>query len=110
MKASTYDYVASPYSHSSPLIREERYICACHYIADCLKRGEWVYSPIVHCHEIAKTWEMPKDADFWHSYNVAMLSGAARLRVLRLDGWDVSDGVKREIEVASKLGIPYILI
>lgn len=106
----TYDYVASPYSHESPLIREERYLRVSHYVALCLRGKEWVYSPIVHCHELAKTWDMPKDAGFWLAYNRAMLANARRLRILRLDGWHQSKGVMEETDFAIHNRIPYIYV
>lgn len=103
-------YVASPYYHEAPLVREERYLHASHYIMNCLKNGEPVFSPIVHCHELAKIWGLPKDRDFWRSYNYAMLERALGLRVLRLNGWQSSAGVKEEIADAERLNIPVSFI
>jgi len=110
MSQPTYDYVASPYTHESELIREERYLRVSFYVVQCLSRGDWVYSPIVHCHELAKTWSFPKDAGFWHGYNRAMLTHAANLRVLRLDGWKESEGIKGEIKLADHQKIRVIYV
>lgn len=108
--ARYYDYIASPYSHPEPLVREERYLRASYYLMQCLRNCEWAYSPIVHCHELAKIWDLPKDAAFWEEYNFVMLRGAKRVKVLRLDGWEKSIGVRDERAEAERLGIPVILV
>jgi len=105
-QTSAYVYIASPYSHPEALIREERYLRASFYLMQKLKRREWAYSPIVHCHELAKIWGMPGDAKFWEEYDFAMIRGARAIEVLRLDGWQESVGVKAEIEYATSIGVP----
>lgn len=105
-----YVYIASPYSHPEPLIREERYLRTSYYLMQCLRKGKWAYSPIVHCHELAKIWSMGKDAKTWKLYNFAMLSGAHTLEILRLDGWQHSSGIKDEYAEAERLNIPIIYV
>jgi hypothetical protein len=100
-----YDYIGSPYSHPEALIREERFIHAAYYLMQKLKRREWAYSPIVHCHQLSQIWGMPTDAEFWRDYDFAMLAHARKFEVLRLDGWDQSLGLKGEIEEATRLNI-----
>ena len=101
-------YLASPYSHKDPFIREERYLRACKVLSDLLAQGEWVYSPIVHCHEFAKIVYRDGVPIFahWKQFDLHMLSLAEALLVLRIEGWDTSVGVKSEIEEANRLGIP----
>jgi hypothetical protein len=99
-------YLASPYTSGDSSIMEERAVLAAKFTADSLRDGHHIYSPIVHCHELAKHHELPKDFTFWRNYNFAMLSKASALWVLTLDGWDVSIGVLEEIELATKLSIP----
>lgn len=105
-----YDYIGSPYSHPEPLVREERFIRTSFYLMQCLRDCQWAYSPIVHCHDMAKTWDLPKDANFWREYNFAMLRGAKRLKVLRLDGWQQSIGLTDERAEAERLGLPILLV
>lgn len=103
-----FDYLASPYTHASPLEREHRYLAAAHALRQFLEAKIWIYSPIVHCHELAKVYIMPKEASFWKEYNFAMIRAGRRLRILRLPGWDNSVGVKEEIAYAIQLGKPLI--
>jgi len=43
---------------------------------------------------------MPPEFKFWETYNLAMLSAAKELWVLKLDGWQDSKGVMAEIDAA----------
>ncbi len=104
-------YLASPYSNHHATIREERYerVCAvaAHLMAD---KYEVVYSPIVHCHEIAQKHSLPKDFPFWRKINFGMLAKASKIFVLTLDGWEESVGVRAELDLAFSLSIPRFLI
>ena len=105
-----YDYIASPYSHPLALIREERYLHVSYYLKQCLEKREWAYSPIVHCHELAKTWDLPKDAGFWEEYNFVMLRNATRMKILRLEGWEESVGIRAELAEAQRIHLPVIYV
>lgn len=100
-----YLYLASPYSDPDPMVRERRYLAAAEALQTLLQNRLWTYSPIVHCHEVAKIWDLPRDAKFWQDYNHAMLEGSRGLFVLRLPGWDKSLGVKDEIKHAREFGL-----
>lgn len=97
-------YIASPYTHKDPWIREERYLRASRVLTQYLRDKRWAYSPIVHCHELAKVDALPHDAEFWREYDFAMLATAAELHVLRIEGWEDSLGVRAEIDEATRLG------
>jgi len=99
-------YLASPYSHPDPFVREDRYLRAAQATTHLLKKGEWVYSPIVHCHELAKIADLPKDFTFWQNYNMAMLIRADKLLILRIEGYDQSVGIAAELSFATLKKIP----
>lgn len=106
-----YKYLASPYSDPDPLVREQRYLAAATALHTLLDNRIWTYSPIVHCHELAKLWGMPTDAEFWKEYDAAMIAGSNGIFVLRLEGWAKSVGVTGEIKLASELNksITYLM-
>lgn len=91
-----YKYLASPYSDPDPLVREMRYLRTADVVRTLLKNGLHVYSPIVHCHELAKIWDMPRESEFWDKYNRAMLDSSDGLFILRLEGWSRSVGIGKE--------------
>lgn len=99
-------YLASPYSHEDPFIREERYLRAMKVLSSLLLVGQYVYSPIVHCHELAKVANLPKTADFWRRYNFHMLAQCEDLLILRIDGWESSVGIAEEKAEAERLNLP----
>lgn len=98
-------YLASPYSHPDPLVREQRFKAVCEYAANLMKDGEMVYSPIAHSHPIAQ-FGLPKEWEFWEQYDRFFISKCDELFVLMIDGWDKSKGVDAEIEIANELCVP----
>ena len=60
-------------------------------------RNSFLYSPIVHWHDIANKHDLEKDVDFWWGYNFPVLKMADEILLIKLDGWDQSKGVEREI-------------
>lgn len=105
-----YVYLASPYSHANPFVREMRYLRTTQALANALKQGIYMYSPIVHCHELAKIADLPRDAGFWEKYNFTMLAAAEILWVLMLPGWMESKGIASEIVEAKRIGLPVVQI
>jgi len=99
-------YIASPYTHASSEVMQARFEAAEAYVAQQLRLGRHVYSPIVHCHALASKYTLPTDAEYWRAYNYAMLAKAMVLEILMLDGWQESVGVKGEQEYAVFCNIP----
>ena len=103
---SDYTYLASPYSHPDPAVREERFRLAVAAAAKLMKQGEIVFCPIAHSHCIDLKFDSPESGEFWKRQDWPMLRGADRLVVLMIDGWEESDGIMHEVGVAKNIGIP----
>lgn len=101
-------YLASPYTGSKELQRF-RYVRNLEAVAGMIKNGYLVFSPILHFHEVARIYDLPKDFMFWCTYNFEMLSKVDALYVLTLDGYKQSEGVKAEVAFALKREIPTFL-
>ncbi|NJL70371.1 MAG: DUF1937 family protein [Candidatus Competibacteraceae bacterium] len=99
-------YIASPYSSPDRGIQEARFEAAEYFTAYWLQRGRMVFSPIVYCHRMAAIHHLPTDFTFWRNFNEAMLDRALELWVLKLDGWQVSDGVSSEMKMALARHLP----
>jgi hypothetical protein len=97
-------YLCSPYSHPDPFVREDRYLRTMQAVVHLMKQKEVVFSPIVHCHEIAKIADLPKDVDFWWEYNKGMIDVCTKVFYLRIEGWTQSKGLIREIDYAYEIG------
>jgi hypothetical protein len=96
-------YLASPYSHPDPLVRETRFDAACRATAALIRAGQVVFSPIVHGHPLVR-FGLPTDWAFWQRHDQELLRRCDEVIVLRSDGWDESEGVRAEIELAGALG------
>lgn len=90
-------YIASPYTHVSVDLMERRYEAVRAFTATLLENRVFCYSPIVHCHDLAKHHNLPKDFDFWQDYNRHMLDRSDKLIIFGLGGWKHSKGVEGEI-------------
>ena len=96
-------YLASPYSHTNPAVREERYLLARHFTVLMLKTGRPVFSPIVYGKEMET--QIGTDFESWKLLNDRMIEICDGFIVLRIDGWEESKGVAYEIELAKSLGL-----
>lgn len=105
-----YDYLASPYAHPNPAIREERFLKAAECCAERLRRGFPTFSPIVHNHTLAMRFKLPDTWEFWQTVDFPLLASAASLLVLTLSGWRESTGVQAEIAFAAGHDIPTFYI
>lgn len=99
-------YVANPYTDPDSKIRDNRYLATAAYVAKRMRKGEVLYSPIVHHHNMAIDHDLPHDWPFWRNIDGNMLASARGMRVLMLKGWEKSVGVQSEIAIALALGIP----
>lgn len=101
-----YAYLASPYSHENKQIMEQRFHEVKAATAWLLQRNDWVYSPIVHCHQLALDHQLPTDFKFWKNYDKVMILNSSQFYILKIHGWVNSKGVTGEIKIAAEFGIP----
>jgi len=99
-------YLASPYTDPDPKVREVRFHQAAVAAGRMMREGQTVFSPIVHCHPIALLVGLPTDWNFWRTYCELFAGKCRKLVVLKLDGWEASVGVQKEVAIAKRLGIP----
>ena len=99
-------YLASPYTHEDPAVREERFEEVCKAAGSMMLDGLWVFSPIAHTHPIAVRSDLPLEFDYWKHYDEAMIAACDELVVLKLSGWEMSRGVKAEMDIAFRLHKP----
>lgn len=100
-------YLASPYSHEDPSVREERFQAVCKAAAYLMRKGHIVFSPIAHSHSIEVIGlQERRGGEFWQRQDIHLLRHAHELIVLMLPGYLDSAGVKWEIELAKSMRIP----
>lgn len=101
-------YLASPYSHKDPAVRQQRYEAAVEAVARLTTEHVFTYSPIVHCHPPAVLGGLPTNAAWWSTVNIWFIEHMDEFWLLPLVGWQESVGVKAEIELAKSLNKPVV--
>lgn len=94
-------YLACPYTDPDYQVRLDRFEAATIAAADLIMRGDIVYSPITMTHPIDLHLAGATNtlgSDYWVAFDEAFMDMCAELVVLKLDGWEKSSGVTREIE------------
>lgn len=99
-------YIAIPYSHEDESVRLKRFKLVNEVAANLMRNGEIVFSPISHSHSIAVENELPTDWDYWGRSCEAFVKRSDRLVVVCVEGWEESEGVQAEIDIAHECGIP----
>lgn len=98
-------YLATPYSHDDPAVREYRFQAANRAASKLMMSGLHVFSPISHSHPIALAGGLPLGWGYWKEFDRKTMSICDKVVVLKLDGWKESIGVTAEIAMADALGI-----
>ncbi len=93
-------YVATPYTHADPSVRERRCALAQRATATLMEVGIHAYSPIANGHPVSFYMrpETVNNHAFWMTHCFDMLERCNGLLVITMDGWRESKGVAMEIE------------
>jgi hypothetical protein len=103
-----YFYLATPYS-KYPDGLDAAFRDACRATATLISAGVPVFSPIAHTHPVAVYGKMdPLDHSIWLPADKPMMDAAFGLLVARLDTWELSYGIKVEINEFIATGKPVI--
>lgn len=98
-------YLASPYSHTDPLVIQGRFEAITKIAAEITARGLVAFSPITYGHTLWQfKQDLPTDWRFWIDFCFEYLDLSIEIWVVCLPGWDQSVGVKAEIKRAAETG------
>lgn len=101
-------YLAIPYSHPNSNVKDQRVKDFCRFDAKLAKSGTNTVSPIHKLLLIEKGEKVPTTWKFWQEYSEELMSKCDILIVLKLPGWEISEGVRDEVELANKYNLPVI--
>lgn len=100
-------YLASPYSHSSPAVRQARFEAVCIVAAELIKDGRSIFCPIAHTHPIEQYgFDNPMPGTFWLDVDRPMMQVCTALIIAELPGWEESVGIRDEIDSFMAAGKP----
>lgn len=102
-------YLACPYTHDDPLVRQNRFMAANGMAARLLHRGIMVFSPITHSHLLA-AYGFPPGWDYWEPWGREYLAVCKAMVLLRLPGWEDSIGVRAEMEIMCEADKPIYFV
>lgn len=98
-------YLASPYTHPDPEVRERNFRDVSKVAAVLNAQGVVAFSPITYGHTLLEFKEMPHDWAFWKNFCLSFLQHCDKLVVCKMDGWEKSNGVTEEMKFAQENGI-----
>ena len=101
-------YLATPYSHRKASVQEARFYMACHLAGRLVREGYLVFSPIAHSHPICISCHLPSGFDYWERLDTEFLLWADIMLIAELEGWQLSEGIKKESELATNIGKPIV--
>jgi hypothetical protein len=102
-------YLACPYTDASFEVRERRFRAATDAAARLIKEGYVVFSPVTMTHpiDIALAGEgNTLGSEFWVRFDEAFMEFCSEMAILKLEGWDASSGIARELHFFESRGRP----
>jgi hypothetical protein len=100
-------YLASPYSHLDPAIKQARVIAVARVAGELINQGYLVFSPVAHGETIVLN--NPGFGDDWQRWQLVsrgMIAKCDEVWIAMIDGWNESMGVRSEISIAYDLKKP----
>ena len=98
-------YVASPYTDKNEEVMQLRYNLVVEFCARAMQEGHNVFSPIVHCHPLAISYDLPRDFTYWTNWNIEIMKACKQIWLVKFHGFVNSIGMKVDEAIATALGI-----
>lgn len=99
-------YLACPYTHPDPAVREKRFRIANRVAGRLLSEGRFCFSPISMSVPIAEDAGLSGAWDFWAKFDRALLERCQKVVVIDIEGTANSVGVNAELAIAAELRLP----
>ena len=96
-------YLASPYSHPDPKVRQARYEEQGRIAVELIHKGYHLIAPIEMCHHLSKLHQLPTGYQYWQARDRLLIERCDGLIACKMDGWEDSIGMKDEIKYAEFL-------
>lgn len=110
MQTNELIYLACPFRHEDPKVQKMRCAAAHRITAQLIAQGKHVFSPLTHNEVLVDICDDKIPKEYWMQFDLNILSRCNRLLVLKLEGWDISKGVQREMQFARERDIPIEMI
>ncbi|TBU86626.1 DUF1937 family protein [Phytopseudomonas dryadis] len=94
-------FLACPYSHADAAVVNERFLACNAVAASLIEAGHAVFSQVSMSHPINQAFKGKDNAaigKLWAPVDAVFMAVMEELIVVDLPGWELSSGIKREIE------------
>ena len=108
-----YVYIGTPYTATEGFeygVKFDRYKRVTKFAAQLMAHGLHVYSPITHCHPMSIVEDLPGNWEYWAELDKKVLNACTAMIVYQQDGWDKSEGLKKEIDLMAAQNKPVLFI
>ncbi|MGY2293372.1 DUF1937 family protein [Pseudomonas sp. SDO528_S397] len=105
-------FLACPYSHADASVVHERFLACNQVAARLIEAGHAVFSQVSMSHPINLAFVDKDNAaigKLWAPVDAVFMELLDELIVLDLPGWELSGGIKREMEFFAQRGRPVSL-
>lgn len=105
-------FLACPYSHADKSVIHERFVACNKVAAAIIESGHAVFSQVSMSHPINLAFEGKDNAaigKLWAPVDAVFMDAMQELIIVDLPGWEISAGIKREIELFKGRGQPVSL-
>ena len=105
-------FVSGPYSSTDPEEKKARVKAIASACIKIMQSGDMAISPLTFGLSLIEKSEqsLPDSYEFWDRFCTEFVATADVMYVLNLEGWELSTGVKAEIEAAKARNIPVKLV
>lgn len=106
-------YLACPYTHPNPRVRQERHDAAVAAAGLLMSTGARIFCPIAHTHNIdlhLQEQGIEIEHEEWLAQDKPFILGCDLLIVLMFPGWEASTGVRHEVDLFKKLSKPIMYL
>jgi hypothetical protein len=103
-------YLACPFRHADVAVQRKRCEAAHTVAAQLFLEGKMVFSPLTHNETLIDLIDDRVPGEHWMQFDLTILAHCKKLYVLKMEGWEASKGVAREIAFAKANGIEIFMI
>lgn len=103
-------YVLSPYRHKDPKVVAERVRVCEEYCAHLFNAGMFPICTTSSGHRWVEQFDVTDDFEVWRDNCHTFISIAAEVHILTQDGWNLSVGLREEIQTCEALGANFLFV
>jgi hypothetical protein len=97
-------YLCTPYGHKNEAVVEKRIRYTAMFSNHLISRGITAISLAIYGHTLVDICGSPSDWGYWSQAGHDLIDKSDELWVIEMDGWDISTGVKGEVEYGLSKG------